>query len=81
LKYLKGTVNYGIHYFAYLLVLEGFTDVSWIINQEDRVLTSGWIFTLGGGAISWGSKNQTFIEYSTMVAEFIALTSCSKEVE
>ena len=81
MKYLKGTVNYGIHYFAYLLVLEGFTDVSWIINQEDRVLTSGWIFTLGGGAISWGSKNQTFIEYSTMVAEFIALTSCSKEVE
>ena len=56
LKYLKRTMNYGIYYSGYPTVIEGFTDASWITNQEDHSSTSGWIFTLGGGAISWGSK-------------------------
>nr|GEY04783.1 Ty3/gypsy retrotransposon protein [Tanacetum cinerariifolium] len=33
-------------------VLEGYTDASWIADQEDYASTSGWIFTLGGGAVS-----------------------------
>ena len=38
-------------------------------------------FTLGGRAISWGSKKQTCITDSTMASEFVALASCSKEAE
>ena len=56
LKYLRKTIDYGIVYTGYPSVLEGYTDVSWITNNEDHSSTSGWIFTLGGGAISWGSK-------------------------
>ena len=78
-KYLKGTVNYGIHYSSYPLVLEGFTDSSWITNREDHASISGWIFTLGGGVISWGSKKQTCIADSTITTKFIALASCSKK--
>ncbi|RVW58748.1 Retrovirus-related Pol polyprotein from transposon TNT 1-94 [Vitis vinifera] len=44
-----------------------------------RVL--GWVFTLGGGAVSWGSKKQTCISHSTMEAEFIALAATGKEAE
>jgi hypothetical protein len=47
----------------------------------DNKSTSDWIFTLGGGAISWASKKQLYISHSTMESEFIALASAGKEVE
>ena len=81
LDYLTKTKNYGLKYIGYPLVLEGYSDASWVTNQEDYSSTSGWIFMLGGGAISWGSKKQTCITDSTMAAEFIALASASKEAE
>ncbi|RVW44817.1 Retrovirus-related Pol polyprotein from transposon TNT 1-94 [Vitis vinifera] len=40
-----------------------------------------WVFTLGGGAVSWGSKKQTCISHSTMEVEFIALAATGKEAE
>ena len=43
--------------------------------------TSGYVFTLGGGAVSWKSSKQTCITQSTMEAEFIALEKTSYEVE
>ncbi|CAM8982250.1 unnamed protein product [Rhodiola kirilowii] len=52
LKYLKGTMNYGLIYTGFPSVLEGYTDASWITNLEDRSSTSGWVFLLGGGVIS-----------------------------
>ncbi len=39
------------------------------------------MFTLGGGAISWGSKKQTCITHSTIESEFIALATTGKEAE
>ncbi|GKC31515.1 hypothetical protein Tco_1038809, partial [Tanacetum coccineum] len=62
-------------------VLEGYTDASWISNTEDNSSTSGWVFLLGGGAISWGSKKQTCITGSTMEYEFVALVATGKEAE
>jgi len=60
-------------YYGYPYVLEGFSNISWLMNSEDHSSTSGLIFTLGGGAVTWGSKKQTYIAYSTMAAEFIVL--------
>ncbi|GJR51647.1 zinc finger, CCHC-type containing protein [Tanacetum coccineum] len=51
-KYLKGTMNYGLSYIGYPLVLKGYSDASWINHIEDSSSTSGWVFLLGGGAIS-----------------------------
>nr|GEW69960.1 zinc finger, CCHC-type [Tanacetum cinerariifolium] len=48
LKYLKKTMNYRLVYFGYPLVLEGYTDASWISNTKDNLSTSGWVFLLGG---------------------------------
>ena len=47
----------------------------------DNLSTTGWVFTLGGGAVSWGSKKQTCISHSIMEAEFIALAATGKEAE
>ncbi|GJS38835.1 zinc finger, CCHC-type containing protein [Tanacetum coccineum] len=78
LKYLKKTINYRL---MYTPVLEGYTHASWINNTKDNLSTSGWVFLLGGGAISWSSKKQTCITGSTMESEFVALAVASKEAE
>ncbi|GJY90013.1 zinc finger, CCHC-type containing protein [Tanacetum coccineum] len=64
-----------------IFVLKGYTDASWISNTEDNSSTSGWVFLLGGGAISWDSKKQTCITGSIMEFEFVALAATGKEVE
>ncbi|GJV64261.1 zinc finger, CCHC-type containing protein [Tanacetum coccineum] len=57
-------------YTGYPSMLEDYTDACWIINTEENSSTSGWVFLLGGGAISWASKKQTCITSSTMELEF-----------
>ncbi|GJY80539.1 zinc finger, CCHC-type containing protein, partial [Tanacetum coccineum] len=52
LKYLKKTMDYSLTYTSYPSVLEGYTGAIWISNTEDNSSTSGWVFLLGGGAIS-----------------------------
>ncbi|GJW68578.1 zinc finger, CCHC-type containing protein [Tanacetum coccineum] len=59
----------------------GYTDASWINNNKDNSSTIGWVFLLGGGAISWASKKQTCITNLTMESEFVALAAAGKEVE
>ncbi|XP_072076859.1 secreted RxLR effector protein 161-like [Arachis hypogaea] len=81
LGYLKKTINLGLHYSDYPAVLEGYSDASWITNFSDNKSTSGWIFTIGGGAISWVSKKQTCNTRSTMEAEFVALSAAGKEAK
>ncbi|KAK1696021.1 hypothetical protein QYE76_012718 [Lolium multiflorum] len=61
LRYLKGTASYGIHYTGYPRVLEGYSDANWISDADETKATSGYLFTLGGGAVSWKSCKQTII--------------------
>nr|GEV41611.1 hypothetical protein [Tanacetum cinerariifolium] len=68
-------------YSGYPLVLEGYTDASWISNTEDNSSISGWVFLLGGGVISWASKKQTCITGSIMKSKFLALAAVGKEAE
>jgi hypothetical protein len=81
LRYLKGTMNFGLKYVGSPSVLEGYSDACWITSEEDHSSTSGWVFLLGGGAISWASKKQTCITSSTMESEFVALAAAGKEAE
>ncbi|GJW31062.1 zinc finger, CCHC-type containing protein [Tanacetum coccineum] len=81
LKYLKKTMDYSLIYTNYPSVLKGCTDASWISNNEDNLSTSGWVFLLGRGAISWASKKQTCITGSIMESEFMALAAAGKEAK
>ncbi|KAL6326053.1 hypothetical protein AAG906_000928 [Vitis piasezkii] len=81
LKYLRFTRDYGLHYTRYPAVLEGYSDANWISNVKDSKSHSGYVFTLGGAAVSWKSSKQTVIARSTMESEFIALDKCGEEVE
>lgn len=81
LRYLRHTVEYGLHYSKYPAVLEGYTDANWISDTKDSKSTSGYVFTIGGGAVSWKSSKQTCIARSTMESEFIALDKAGEEAE
>ncbi|GJW24657.1 reverse transcriptase domain-containing protein [Tanacetum coccineum] len=75
LQYLKKIMDYRLIYTGYPSVLEGYTDASWISNTKDNSSTSGWVFLLGGGVISWAFKKQTCITGSIMESEFVALVA------
>ncbi|GKG08729.1 hypothetical protein Tco_0334561, partial [Tanacetum coccineum] len=71
----------SLTYTGYPSILEKYTYASWISNTEDNSSTSGWVFLLSGGAISWASKKQTCITSSTMKYEFVALAAAGKEAK
>ncbi|KAA3473837.1 Zinc finger, CCHC-type [Gossypium australe] len=70
LRYLKYTLDYKLYYSRYHAVLEGFFDASWIYDIQDTKGTSGYVFTLGGGAVLWKSSRQMIITRSKMEYEF-----------
>ncbi|KAL0457000.1 UNVERIFIED_CONTAM: hypothetical protein Slati_1039200 [Sesamum latifolium] len=65
LRYLKRTVSLAIHYGKFSVVLEGYSNVSWIAKNYGSNGCSGYVFTLGGDAVSWKSAKQTLITRST----------------
>ncbi|KAL6312572.1 hypothetical protein AAG906_005968 [Vitis piasezkii] len=81
LKYLRGTINYGLCFSGFPSVLEGFSDANWISDSNEMKSTSGYVFILGGSAVSWKSAKQTCITRSTMEVEFIALENESSEAK
>jgi hypothetical protein len=81
MKYLRGTMNYGIEYSGFPAVLEGYSDANWISDSDETKSTSGYVFTLGGGAVMWRSSKQSIIARSTLESEFIALELAGSEAE
>ena len=81
LEYLDDTQNYALHYNRYPAVLEGYTDANWITGSTEIKFTSGYVFNISGGEISWKSSKQTCIARSTMESEFIALDKAGDEAE
>jgi len=79
--YLKRTMNFRLFYNNFIVVLEGYIDSSWITSASDNKSTSGWLFILGGGGVSWALKKQTCITYFIIESKFIALATISKETK
>jgi hypothetical protein len=73
MRYLQGTKGYSLTFkHADSLEVFGYTDSDFAGCVDSRKSTSGYIFFLAGGAISWKSSKQTIVATSTMEAEFIA---------
>jgi hypothetical protein len=81
MHYLVGTMEYGIHYSGFPAVLEGYNDANWISDLGKLYATSGYVFTLGGAAVSWRSCKQTILTRSTVEAELTALDTTTVEVD
>eukprot|EP00253_Pinus_taeda_P030372 PITA_30372 len=83
-RYLCGTSDYGLHYqgrpgLDEVLDIHGFVDPWWPRDLDQRISTSGYVFNLFGGAISWMSKIQFVVALLTIKEEYMAATHASKE--
>ena len=61
------------------LIPIGYIDSNFQSDLGFRKSTSGCVFTLGGGAISWRSVKQSCIVDSTMEAKYVAACEATKE--
>ena len=78
MRYLQRTKDYMLTYRrSDQLEIIGYSDSDFAGCQDSRRSTSGYIYLLAGGAISWKSAKQTLIASSTMAAEFIACYEAS----
>jgi hypothetical protein len=80
-RYLQGTKTHGIHFARSNdnIGFEGYSDADWAGDVSDQKSTSGYLFNLADGAISWGSKKQTSAPLSTSEAEYAALSLAFQE--
>ena len=73
MRYLQGTKDYMLMYrHTDNLDLVGYSDADFAGCVDSRKSTSGYIFIMAGGAVSWRSVKQTLIATSTMEAEFVS---------
>ena len=79
LKYLRRTRDYMLVYHGDELAPIGYTDSDFQSNADLRKSISGYVFTLGGAAVSWRSIKQSCITDSTMEAEYVAASEAAKE--
>jgi hypothetical protein len=78
LRYLASTRDMGIEYGSGG-GLQGYADADFAGNVDNRRSTTGYVFTLNGGAVSWGSKLQPTVAVSTTEAEYMAAGAAVKE--
>jgi len=56
LRYICGTINYGMRYTIENFRLHGYIDANWAGNVVDRKSMSRCCFSLGSASISWMSR-------------------------
>lgn len=80
LRYLKGTLNYGILYNSSRdKPLVGYVDADWGNCPDDRRSYTGYAFMLASGVISWESRKQRTVALSSTEAEYMGITDAVKE--
>jgi len=60
-RYLKGTTRLGLLYRSGMETdaLYGYSDADWGGDYNDYKSTTGYLFLLGGTAVTWKSKKQS----------------------
>jgi hypothetical protein len=80
LRYLKGTIDFVLHYTLGSLHLSGFYDSDWAGNSDDRRSTTGFGIFLGSNLISWSSKKQHVVSRSSTEVEYRAMALTTSDL-
>ena len=82
LNYLRGTRGLVIKYSQNSpngLTLRGFSDSDWAGERDGSQSTSGYVWMLSGGPVSWKSRLQPIVALSSTEAEYITVTAAAQE--
>lgn len=79
LRYLQETKHYKLTYKKSDRELFGYCDADWASDTVDRKSTTGYVFMLSSGPVSWSSKKQPTIALSSTEAEYMAMTNAIQE--
>ncbi|XP_058082502.1 uncharacterized mitochondrial protein AtMg00810-like [Magnolia sinica] len=80
LRYVKGTIDLGLLYKkGGACKIVGYCDADYGGDHDTQRSTTGYVFNLGSGAISWCSKRQPPVSLSTTEAEYRATAMTAQE--
>ncbi|KAE8688623.1 hypothetical protein F3Y22_tig00110962pilonHSYRG00058 [Hibiscus syriacus] len=79
LRYIKGTSNVALCFGGSNLLINGNVDSDYAGDLDKSKSTTGYVFKVDGGAVSWVSKLQSVVGTSTTEVEYVAATQASKE--
>ena len=78
--YIRNTIDYGLTYSRNAdLSPTAFVDADYGC-RDTCCSTSGHVFLMAGGAVTWSSKHQTTVALSTVEAEYVAMSRCAQQM-
>ena len=78
-RYLRGTSNAYLQFGKTGDGLVGFVDSDFAGDLDKRRSLTGYVFTIGGCAVSWRATLQSIVACSTTDAEYMAISEACKE--
>src|SRR5277367_4613666 len=79
--YIENTLDYGLTYRRGTdLSPRAFVDADYGGCKDTRRSTSGYVFMMAGGPVTWSSKRQATVTLSTVEAEYVALSRCAQQM-
>ena len=79
--YIKNMLDYGLTYLRdFDITPTAFVDADYGGCRDTRRSTSGYVFIMAGGAVTWSSKRQATVALSTVEAEYVAMSRCAQQM-
>ena len=80
LRYLQGTLHYGLAFTPGLSSLSAYSDVDWVGDPVDRKSITSIVAFFGNCSITWSAKKQAIVSRSSTEAEYRALASTATKL-
>ncbi|XP_020677779.1 uncharacterized protein LOC110096260 [Dendrobium catenatum] len=80
LRYIKGTINFGLPIIKSKLQLRTFSDANWAGDPITKKSTTGFCTFLGENLVSWTVKKQTTVSRSSTESEYRALAAATADI-
>ena len=77
---MRGTTSHALCFGGSGTILQGYVDADMAGDKDNKRNTTGYAFTVGGTTVSWISKLQKVVSFSTTKAKYGASTKAIKEM-
>ena len=79
--YIKNMIDYGLTYSHDAeLSPTAFVDADYGGCRDTHQSTSGYVFTMAGGPVTWSSKRQATVALLTTEAEYVPMSCCAQQM-